>query len=118
MYDYRLKSESDTLYDNPSFPISTQTDYEYDPDGLIKVISESANGGIRKQTYKRICESSSDIYTQMVQKHILSPIVEEKEYSISDDGTSRQLKQVKYEYVPIKEYPIIFSLLFCLGKGR
>lgn len=38
----------------------------------------------------------------MVQKHILSPIVEEKEYSISDDGTSRQLKQVKYEYVPIK----------------
>lgn len=102
MYDYRLKSESDTLYDNPSFPISTQTDYEYDPDGLIKVISESANGGIRKQTYKRIRESSSDIYTQMVQKHILSPIVEEKEYSISDDGTSRQLKQVKYEYVPIK----------------
>lgn len=64
LYDYRLKSESDTLYDNPSFPISTQTDYEYDPDGLIKVISESANGGIRKQTYKRICESSSDIYTQ------------------------------------------------------
>lgn len=102
LYDYRLKSEKDTLYDNPSFPISTQTDYEYDPDGLIKVISESANGGIRKQTYKRIRESSSDIYTQMVQKHILSPIVEKKEYFISEDGTSRQLKQVKYEYVPIK----------------
>ena len=57
-----------------------------------KVISESANGGIRKQTYKRIRESSSDIYTQMVQKAYTFSDCRRKEYSISDDGTSRQLE--------------------------
>ena len=86
VYDYRLKSESDTLFDNPSFPISTQTDYEYDANTLIKVISESANeGGIRKQTYKRIRKSSCGVCASNGTNHILLRLSKKRNILISDD---------------------------------
>lgn len=90
LYNYRQKSIEDTNYDNPSAPVTLHTSYEYDPYGLIKEISTSTNGGIRKMVYKRACDFTSDIYTAMVNNHVLSPIVEEAEY-FTPEGKSPQL---------------------------
>lgn len=99
MYNYRTKNIVETNYDNPSTPISIQTEYLYDQYGLIKETYTTANGGKLRKVNKRSYESTSNICKEMVKNHVLSPIIQEMEYFIPDGKSSQKLREVNYEYL-------------------
>lgn len=99
-YSYHMVEEAETLYDNSVSPVTSSIQYTYDTNGLLKEMTKSINGGVKKTNYKRINNYSTDVYKAMANKHILSPVVEETE-SFVTNGITQSLKCTRYNYVPL-----------------
>lgn len=102
LYNYRMKSVENKNYDNPSTPVTVQTDYEYDQHGLIKGTDTTVNGGIQRKIHKRCYDFTSTVCKDMTTYHVLSPIVQELDYFLPEGGSPQKLKEVNYEYIKMR----------------
>lgn len=98
LYNYRTKNLVETNHDNPLAPVNIQTDYEYDQYGLIKETKTTVNGGIQKLVHKRPYDFTSKVCTEMVNNHVLSPVVQELKYFIPEGKSPQKLREINYEY--------------------
>ena len=102
MYNYRMLKETESLYDNSTNPVTASVQYVYDNNGLLKEITKDVNNGKKRVNYKRVDNYSTDVCKDMVDKHILSPVVEESESFVAN-GTTQLLKRSCYNYIPLKK---------------
>lgn len=101
MYSYRMASETETSYDNPAHPLSVSTGYAYNSDGLLCQKSRSVNAGVKHVSYKYPSDFPTGVYQTMTDKHVLSPVVEEKE-ELEIGNLLLPLWRDCYSYVPLK----------------
>lgn len=110
MYISRLKSVSEAVYDNSSYPVNTQTTYIYNPDGLVKEILTTVNGGTRRKIYLRPGDYSEGSILLMRNAHVLSPIILECDFFIPTTGINELLKCRSYTYLKLGD------ALFCQSE--
>lgn len=99
MYTYRIKSKSETVYDNPSYPVTSLITYTYNPDGLVKEIETTVNGGTRKKIYMRPGDYSGSPMQVMRNAHVLSPVITEEDFFISEAGKKQRVRRLSNTYL-------------------
>lgn len=102
-YTYRKASEKESLYDDRTKPVVSNSSYEYDDLGLLTRVTQEVNNGRKEISYKHPSDiPTDDVCSAMVSRHVLSPIVEEKVMLITD-GATYPLKRNCYSYTPLKK---------------
>ncbi len=129
-YPYFLTEKTITSYDKNGYnPITNKETYTYTNDGYLKEkIVINSNNNVKKQTFNYPFDNPINVPARMIEKNILSPVIEENNYvndhlffkkvtnySLSNDIPTISTIEKSYNNGPLENW-ITFNKYNCKGQ--